>query len=89
MLEDYQSSQGLRLKIEWVGWLLYASIDDLRDAFGLHDQDFIHNREKLVNSLDSLVCVLQLGGNMCALEHLGLVYNMYTYKQHGLKLEDV
>jgi hypothetical protein len=55
---------------------------------GLHDQDFIDNGKKLINLLDSLVRVLQLGGDICCLEHVGQIYNKFTYDQHGLRLKD-
>ena len=46
----------------------------------------MHYGKKLVNPLYYLVCILQLGGDICALEHLGLIYTKYTYDQHGLSL---
>jgi len=33
--------------------------------------------------------VLQLGGDVYTLEHVGLVYNRFTIDEHGLKQEDV
>ena len=89
ILEHYRGHGGGRLSVEWLGWLLTTRLDRVGDALSLHDQNFIHNGKKLVNPLDFLVCVLQLGGDICALEHLGLIYTKYTYDQHGLKLEDV
>ena len=89
MLKDYKSDVGKRLKLEWEGWLFSASLDDNGDARGLHDQDYIHNRKKLINPLDSPVRVMQLGGDLCILEHIGLVYQKFTADDHGLKLEDV
>ena len=32
---------------------------------------------------------MQLGGDLCILEHIGLVYQKFTADDHGLKLEDV
>jgi hypothetical protein len=54
---------------------------------GLHGQDFIHNGKKLVNPLDPLVRSLQLGGDMVLHEHLGQVFQRYTFDQQRLKLE--
>ena len=62
---------------------------DNREVWGLHDQDYIHNSKKLVNSLDSLVWSLHLGPHTCFLEHIGLVYNRYTFDKYGLKQEDI
>ena len=58
-------------------------------VYDLLDQDYIHNCKKLVNPLDSLVKVLQLGVDLLALEHVGLVYNKFTFDDHGLLAEDV
>ena len=57
--------------------------------FGLHDQDFIHNGKKLINPLDSVVKNLQLGFDVCYLDHLGQVYQKFALDQHGLRKEDV
>ena len=89
MLQDYRSKVGMRLSVNWEGWTLTASLDQNGDASGLHDQDYIHNGKKLINPLLSAVRVLQLGGDVCTHEHLGLVYNRYTADEHGLKQEDV
>ena len=88
MLEDYKAVEGTRLQVEWPGWFFSASLDAAGDAKGLHDQDFIHNGKKLINLLDSPVRVLQLGGDVALLEHVGMVYNKFSQDQHGLKLED-
>jgi hypothetical protein len=89
MLRDYTSKSGPRFAIPWVGWMLSASSMDGTTVTGLHDQDFIHNGKKLINPLDSPVRVLQLGLDVCALEHIGLVYHRFSYDDHGLALEDI
>jgi hypothetical protein len=68
---------------------LSARVNADGGIYGLHDQDFIHNGKKLINLLDSPVRVLQLGGDMCYLEHIGLIYNRFTFDEYGLKLKDV
>jgi len=45
--------------------------------------------KKLINPLFSMVCVLQLGGNVCTLEHIKLVYNQFSMDQHGLREKNV
>jgi len=55
----------------------------------LHDQDFIHNGKKLINPLDSVVKCLQLGADVCHLDHIGQVYQKFGIDQHGLRKEDV
>lgn len=89
MLQDYKGTVGSQLKIDWEGWILSASLDSMGNALGLHDQDYIHNRKKLIYPLDSPVRTFYLGQDICCLEHIGLVNNKYTYDQHGLKLDDV
>lgn len=88
MLADYKSNSELRLKIAWEGWLFSTSLNAKGNAFGLHDQYFIHNGKKPVNSLDSAMQVLQLGSEVCGLLHIGMLYNKYIFDQHGPKLED-
>jgi len=89
MLSDYRSQEGTRLRVEWDGWLLTASLNEHGDASGLHDQDWIHNGKKLINPLDSSVKTLQLGEDGAFHSHLGMIYNKYTFDEHGVKLEDV
>jgi hypothetical protein len=69
--------------------LLSGYVQDNSEVSGLHNQDFIHNGKKLINPLDSTVKTLQLGRDNCYLEHLRMVYNRFTYDQHGLKQEDI
>ena len=71
MLEDYRKQEGVRLNVNWEGWLLSAGIDSNGDAYGLHDQDYIHNGKKLINPLDSRVWDLILGGDIALHEHIG------------------
>jgi hypothetical protein len=40
-------------------------LNGIHDAWGLHDQDYIHDGKKLINPLDSLVKSLQLGVETC------------------------
>jgi len=37
MLADYTIQQGLRLKIEWPGWLMSIGLNEVQDAWGFHD----------------------------------------------------
>lgn len=89
MLHDYRTKEGSRLDVGWDGWLLSASMNSEGDAFGLHDQDYIHNGKKLINPLLSSVRCLQLGGDVCLLQHVGHVYNRFTVDEHGLRQEDI
>lgn len=89
MLQDYRSIVGPRLTVNSDGWNLTSSLDEFGNARNLHDHDYIHNGKKLINPLLSAVHVLQLGGDVCTHEHLGLVYNRFTADQHELKQEDV
>jgi hypothetical protein len=83
MLADYLNVAGTQLQVLWDGWLLSAGLNANGGVHGLHDQDFIYNGKKLINPLDSPIKTLQLGGDNCYLDHLGMVYNKFSYDQHG------
>jgi hypothetical protein len=84
MLKDYTAQVGSRYDIPWEGFVFSTVKIGHALVIGSHDQDFIHNGNKLINSLDSLVRVLQLGGDICCLEYVSQIYNKFTYDQHGL-----
>ena len=67
---------------------LHDSDEPIR-AFGLHDQDYIHNRKKLVNPIDSNVIILKLGLEMARLSHFVHLYELYGVADHGLNHEDI
>ena len=89
MLQDFTEVSRVRFNVNWLGSKLSGSVLDSGQVVGLHDQDFVHNGKKLINPLDSAVKSLQLGADICLLEHIGQVYNKFTYDDHGLRLEDV
>ena len=89
MVTDYCSKQGLRYEIPWEGWSMSCQWLGENKIQGLHDQDFIHNGKKLINPLDSAVKNLQLGADVCYLDHLGQVYQKFSIDQYGLRKEDV
>jgi hypothetical protein len=89
MLNSYTCVDGQRYGISWPGWVMSGTVIASGQVQGLHDQDFIHNGKKLINPLDSPIQVLQLGGDICCLEHLDMVYNKFSYDEHGLRLEDI
>lgn len=89
MLTDYKSLAKERLSIDWEGWLLIASFDEDGNCKGFHDLDWIHNGKKLMDPLDSPVKILQLGEDRAFYTHLEMIYNKYSFDEHGLKLEDV
>jgi hypothetical protein len=89
MLSDYKETGGTRLKLDWEGWLFSAGVDNNGDAFGLHDQDYIHNGKKLINPIDQGGRTLMLGGDVCMLEHVGAIYNKFTQDEHGLRQGDI
>jgi hypothetical protein len=84
MLHDYRLTTGNRFRVEWDGWMFSAGLHNSGDIWGLHDQDFVYNGKKLINSLDSPVRVLQLGSETCFLEHVGHIYSKYSVDQHDL-----
>ena len=95
MLEDYTGRGtgivGRRKNLKWDGWILTHSMttDEPVRAFGLHDQDYIHNGKKLVNPLDSTVRILKLGSEMARLSHFIHLYDLYEVADHGLNHEDI
>jgi len=66
-----------------------AVVDKEGNCSGLHDQDWIYNGKKLVNPLDSPIKTLQLREDRAFCTHFCMLYNKYTFDEHGLKLEDV
>ena len=88
MLAEYKSTEGHKLRLDWPGWIFSGKLDSDNNASALHYQDFIHNRKRLINPMDSPVQTPQLGCHVVTLIHLGLIYNKFSYDQHGLKLED-
>ena len=68
MLADCKVTTRDHLKIKWDGWLLTASVNAIGNAFGLHDENYIHNGMTLVNPMDSLVRVIQLGSDVASLQ---------------------
>ena len=43
----------------------------------------------MINPLDSPVKNLQLGADVCYLDHMGMVYQNFSVDEHGLRKEDV
>ena len=84
MLKDYKCKEGMQFTVDWLRWLLTMRIADGTKVSGLHDQDYIHNGKKLVNLLDSVARTLMVGGDLCNINHLGMVYNTFSCDQHGL-----
>ena len=89
MLQDYTNKSGTRYNVSWEGWLLSGLVIDNAGVVGLHDQDYFHNGNKLINPLDSPIRVIQLGCDVCCLKHVSQVYQKFMFDQHGLKLEDI
>lgn len=85
MLEGYEDHSSNRLKINWLGWIFMGRLDENGDANGLYDQDRIHNVKKLVNLSNAPLWELILGGDLCAIEHVGFVYHRYSLDSHQLK----
>ena len=89
ILEDYKCKEGTRFGVDWLGWLLTVRLTEGNSVSGLYDQDYIHNGKKLVNPLDSVARTLMLGGDLCSINHVAMVYNTFSYEQHGLLQADV
>ncbi|KAL3683565.1 hypothetical protein R1sor_001587 [Riccia sorocarpa] len=89
MVQDYLATEGDRWSIPWEGWIFSGKLLDAGDVYGLGDQDPIHNRKKLVNPLDRSSFPLVLGDYHACLEHVHLVYKLYSHDEHGLNFDDV
>ncbi|KAL3681241.1 hypothetical protein R1sor_024197 [Riccia sorocarpa] len=89
MVEDYLSNEGDRWCLGWEGWVFSGKVLGVGDVSGLGDQDPIHNGKKLVNPLDRSSYPLVLGDFHTYLEHVHLVYKLYSHDEHGLNFDDV
>ncbi|KAL2631800.1 hypothetical protein R1flu_016486 [Riccia fluitans] len=89
MLEDYLGSEGQRWIVGWDGWVLSGIVLDFGDVYALGDQDPIHNGKKMINPLDRSSYPIVLGDFHACLEHVQLVYKLYSHNHHGLNIDDV
>ncbi|KAL2641549.1 hypothetical protein R1flu_009136 [Riccia fluitans] len=89
MLEVYLGSEGQRWTIGWDGWVLSSIVLDCGDVYALGDQDPIHNVKKMINPLDTSSYPIVLGDFHACLEHVQLVYKLYSHDHHGLNIDDV
>lgn len=89
MLQDYTSNVGDHHCVRWKGWMLSNTKSGPTSVQGMHDQVVIHNGKNLTNPLDNPVCVFPRRGDVCAMEHIGMIYNKFTYDEHGLHLKDI
>ncbi|KAL3678263.1 hypothetical protein R1sor_021219 [Riccia sorocarpa] len=89
IIADYLSPSSERWRLDWEGWSLSAMFCSSGDVYGLGDQDPIHNGKKMVNPLDRSTHPLVLGEHHACLEHVHLVYKLYSHDVHGLNLDDV
>ena len=88
MLTDYKNLDGMRLTVDWEGWVFTSAMNEAGEATGLHDQDYVHNGKKLLNPLDSNVRTLRLGTDMALHQQICQVFNRFTVDEHGLLQED-
>ncbi|KAL2620839.1 hypothetical protein R1flu_001044 [Riccia fluitans] len=89
MLEDYLGSEGQRWTVGWDGWVLSGIVLDSGDMYALGDQDPIHNGKKMINPLDKSSYPIVLGDFHACLEHVQLVYKLYSHDHRGLNIDDV
>ncbi|KAL2624488.1 hypothetical protein R1flu_008733 [Riccia fluitans] len=87
MLEDYLGSEGQRWTVGWDGWVLFGIVLDSGDVYALGDP--IHNGKKMINPLDKSSYPIVLGDFHACLEHVQLVYKLYSHDHHGLNIDDV
>ncbi|KAL2642825.1 hypothetical protein R1flu_010412 [Riccia fluitans] len=89
MLEDYFGSEGQRWTVGWDRWVLFGIVLDYGDVYAFGDQDPIHNGKKMINPLDKSSYPIVLGDYHACLEHVQLVYKLYSHDHHGLNIDDV
>ena len=56
---------------------------------GLCDQDYVHNRKKLLSPLDHASRLLTMGPYLVHMNHLQLVHETFPLDDHGLGLSDI
>ncbi|KAL3697901.1 hypothetical protein R1sor_011977 [Riccia sorocarpa] len=74
MLADYGSMFGVRWKLDWDGWIFSGAVSGAGDVYGLRDQD----SHPLI-----------LGDHHACLEHVQLIYKLYSHDMHALNFDDV
>ncbi|KAL2631975.1 hypothetical protein R1flu_016661 [Riccia fluitans] len=72
-----------------MGWVLFGLMLDFGDVYALGNQDPIHNGKKMINPLDRSSYLIVLGDFHACLEHVQLVYKLYSHDHHGLNIDDV
>ncbi|KAL2644061.1 hypothetical protein R1flu_011648 [Riccia fluitans] len=87
MLEDYLGSEGQRWTVAWDGWVLSGIVLDSGDVYALGDP--IQNGKKMINPLDKSSYPIVLGDFHACLEHVQLVYKLYSHDHYGLNIDDV
>ncbi|KAL2622804.1 hypothetical protein R1flu_003009 [Riccia fluitans] len=83
MLKDYLGKEGQRWTVGWDRWVLSGIVLDSRDVYALGNHDPIHNGKKMINPLDKSSYPIVLGDFHACLEHVQLVYKLYSHDHHG------
>jgi len=88
MLKDYSSTIGIRYQIPWEWCRLIGMYDGFK-VIGLHDQDYIHIDNKLVNILFSGRWDLIIGKEVVNFNNNKIVYNTFKVDDQNIKIEDI
>ncbi|KAL2629652.1 hypothetical protein R1flu_014338 [Riccia fluitans] len=67
-----------------VRWVLSGIVLDFGDVYALEDQGPIHNGKK-INPLNKSSYPIVLGDFHACLEHVQLVYKLYSHDHHGMR----
>ena len=55
----------------------------------LCDQDYVHNMKKMVNPLDHVSRVLEMGPFLVHMNHIHLVHRTFGHEEHDLRFENI
>ena len=88
MIEDYEDTHGECYKIDWCGWNMSAQRLG-ENVYEFYDQDFIHNEKKLINDLDNASHFFAICDVWITLNHVALVYNIFSIDRHSLRESDL
>lgn len=86
--DDNGATAGSTYMIPWEGITLVGSVDE-HGVFCLHSQDTIHNAKKLLNPMDQMARILQIGDHVVVWEHVGRAADYIASSQHDIRLADV
>ena len=74
--------------VAWEGMTLSGAVDE-HGVFALHSQDTIHNAKKLLNPMDQVARVLQIGEHVVLWDHVVRAAKHVPAAEHDLRMSDL